>query len=68
MSHLTSSAVIINKPINGQVVGGWIVTISPTGGRVNYGTFEDKDKAVEFASMFDFGEVSPLYWASTNRG
>jgi len=68
MSHLTSSAVIINKPIAGQVVGGWIATTSPTGGRENYGPFETQDAAIQFASMFDFAEVSPLYWATTNRG
>lgn len=68
MSPLTSSAVIINKPVSGQVVGGWVVTISPTSGRMNYGMFDDKDKAVDFASMFDFAEVSPVYWASGNRG
>lgn len=68
MSDLTSSAVIINKPVSGQIVGGWLVTISPTGGRMNYGTFPDQDAAIQFASQFDFAEVSPVYWATTNRG
>ena len=68
MSDLTSSAVIINKPISGQIVGGWLVTISPTAGRINYGPFDTQDAAIQFASQFDFAEVSPVYWPTTSRG
>lgn len=65
---IKSGAVIINKPVTGQIVGGWIVTTSPTSGRMNFGTFSDKDEAVKFATGFDFAEVSPVYWSSSNRG
>ena len=68
MSPLTSSAVIINKPISGQIVGGWLATISPNSERANYGPFDTQEQAIQFASQFDFAEVSPVYWASTNRG
>lgn len=68
MSDLTSSAVIIHKPISGQVVGGWLAIISPTHSRINYGPFDTQDQAIKFASQFDFAEVSPLYWATTSRG
>ena len=68
MSNSTSKVIYIDEPISGQVVGGWIIITSSASGDTHYGSFNTQEEALQFASQFDWAKVSPLYWATSNRG
>jgi len=71
MSNSTSKMtklIYIDEPISGQVVGAWIVITNDDTGDKHYGSFKSKEEALKFATQFDWAKVSPLYWATSNRG
>lgn len=68
ISRHEATAIVIDQAISGQVIEGWVVSVNNAYHPELYGTFEDKDSAIKFASNFQFAIVRPVYWPSTNRG
>ena len=68
MKHSTSKVIYIDQPVSGQVVGAWVVINATDSGDNIYGSFSTQEEAMKFASQFDWAKISPLYWATSNRG